>query len=143
MDAQTRARAQAASALRLAIGGRWRLASRVLDALYSAGPEGMVTAICTWADELIIRTPPVRRGEFTLSWKRAGTGQVTTDPMEVPDEVRWASAVLAARARGDTGALEALMRALPDDPAAIALHVTTLLQVVAQTLVHQHLPDRR
>ena len=132
--AERRAMRLAGDALRCALVDDWTLATRTVQRISDeCGSAGVARAILGWSDTLIARTPGLHGNAVRLAFMNADSGEVGGAD-DVPEEVRWAGRVLAARAADDEDAWNALMDALPDDPAATGRHVARLLHLVALNL---------
>ena len=126
----------AAKALHYAMAEDWERASRAVQVLGDAfGGDGCVTAMLGWADTLISRTPglagdgrPVR-----LAFQTLETGHIDYNADDVPDDVRWAGRLLAARAADDRDTFEALINSVPDD-ATWSKYVGAVLKMSALNL---------
>lgn len=127
----------AGDALRAALTENWPVANKTVERIDAeCGATGIVTAILGWSDTLIARVPNLTGRPVRLAFMNADSGRIDENADDVPDETRWAGRLLAARAADDEATWNALVDALPDDPAAVGAHVGHLLQMVALNLRH-------
>lgn len=134
---QQRALRLAGNALRAAYADNLPLANTIIERIDAeCGVEGVTLAILGWSDTLIKRTPHLTGKPVRLAFMNADSGRVDENADDVPQEVRWAGRLIAARAADDEQTWNALIDALPRDEAAVGRHVGHLLQMVALNLRH-------
>lgn len=104
------------------------------------GGEGMYLALLAWCDALVLeyqRAGIHTEGDTRVArplWMEASTGRLDSDASAVPRAVRWAGQLITARTALDQPAYDALISALPEDPADLSEHINTLLSMVANTI---------
>lgn len=126
----------ASVALNRAIAQDWDRATKAVQRISDeCGQVGVGRAILGWSDTLISRMGHTPGKPVAIAFQQAETGRIdTADSEYVPDRVRWAGRVIAARAADDQPTWDALMAALPDDGKAIGEHVAAVLETVALML---------
>lgn len=128
----------AAAAYHAGKANRWDTAQRAIQRLSDeCGPEGVNDAMVAWCDTFIDHarggvedTRPVG-----VSFWNGSTGAIDSlGSQQVPAEVQWAGRLITARAEMDQAKWVTVCEELPEDGAAVARHVWTLLQVVVWTV---------
>ena len=120
-----------------AIDEKWPTAQRAIERLNAeCGPEGLATALIAWCDA-IAEHAQGGRPEFgrvnVLPWN-TDTGGVGDEALR--PTVRWATRLVAARAKGDIEAFEALLAELNaiNDGFERGRYATELVQSAALTI---------
>jgi hypothetical protein len=126
----------ASAALTCAVSNDWDRATKAVQRIGDeCGEVGVGRAILGWSDTLIHRMGHKPGKPVNLVFQQVETGRIdTADGEHVPERVRWAGKVIAARAADDEAAWDALMKALPEDGAVVGQHVAAVLEMVALML---------
>jgi hypothetical protein len=126
----------AAAALTCAMAQDWERASKAVQRISDeCGSVGVGRAILGWSDTLISRMGHTPGRPVAIAFQEVESGRIdSADGDFVPERVKWAGRVLAARAADDQATWDALMDALPDDGTAIGEHVAAVLEMCALML---------
>jgi hypothetical protein len=125
------ARDLAARALNAALREEWSIAAAIVRRLNAdCGSEGTMTAVVGWCDTLA--TGLGLDGEHPVEVKFAA--RPGTRSAEPPLRIQWAAQLIMARARLDKTTFDALIGALPKNPAMVGSYVGAVLECAALTL---------
>lgn len=128
----------AAAAWQYALADKYESAGRMVKRISDeCGGEGLAVALRGWcdtyADHARDGAEDIRPSQ--VNFIRTDTGQLDREDSErVPDDVRWAGQLIAARAELNQERWSELLAALPDDGAAIGRHVIRVLEMTAGTV---------
>lgn len=136
----TRARELTTGALHAAMREDWPAASQAMQALASeTGSTGVTWALLRFCDTILGAQQRMRglpdgtwEGGAAVKWFNTEDGTVG-HAGQVPDSVRWAGQLVAAKAARDEGMFRALLGAMPGDDAGRGRYVGALLQSCAIT----------
>lgn len=135
-----RARELATAALHAAMREDWTGASKAMRSLSEeTGSNGVMFAVLRYCDTIIGRQLAMRGlpddawdGGVRMAWLNVDHGTLG-HAGQVPDSVRWAGQLVAARAAKDEAAFRALIGAMPDDDGERGKYVGELLRSCAIT----------
>lgn len=136
-----RARELTTEALHAAMRADWPAASRAMQSLAAeTGSEGVTWALLRFCDTILGAQQRVRglpdgawdRGIAGVTWLNTSDGTVG-HAGQVPDSVRWAGQLVAAKAARDEGMFRALLGTMPGDDAGRGRYVGALLESCAIT----------
>lgn len=135
-----RAREFATRALHAAMREDWDAASAAMTSLSAeTGSDGVLWAVLRFCDTIIGRQLAMQGlpgdawdGGVRMSWLNTDTGAVG-HAGQVPDSVRWAGQLVAAKAAQDEATFRALIATMPDDDRGRGRYVGALLQSAAIT----------
>jgi hypothetical protein len=133
---ERRAMRLASAALSCAMAEDWGRATKAMQRIGDeCGQVGIRRAVLGWSDTLIARMGHTPGQPVAIAFQQAETGRIdTADSEYVPDRVRWAGRVIAARAADDQATWDALMDSLPEDGRVIGQYVGAVLETVALML---------
>lgn len=126
----------ASDALNAALEGDWDRATRTVQAINDeCAGEGLAEALLVWSDAVIHYIPGWTLGaKITLSFTDIHIGPLCVE--HVPPRELWAGRLIAARAAYDRPMWQALIDAMPPDPADAGTHVASVLEIAARTISH-------
>jgi hypothetical protein len=128
----------AAAAYHAALAGQWQKAGRAVERISDeCSGEGIMTALMAWCDWYADHATDGNAGKARPRMKfiNAKTGELDDERSDrIPEHVRWAGQIIAARAALDEPKFMALINAMPEDGAQVGRYVMGVLECVATTV---------